>query len=75
MLPESAQIGKDAKAAFARSAGIFILYLTACANDFYKDAKRDTISATDVMTHDGERGLHWLAAAAYLSMHTFTGFW
>jgi histone H3/H4 len=49
VLPESAQIGKDAKAAFARSAGIFILYLTACANDFCKDAKRQTISAQDVM--------------------------
>mmetsp|Transcript_9226 Transcript_9226/g.13858 ORF Transcript_9226/g.13858 Transcript_9226/m.13858 type:complete len:141 (+) Transcript_9226:85-507(+) len=50
VLPENAQIGKDAKAAFARSAGVFILYLTACANEFCKDAKRQTISAQDVLS-------------------------
>jgi histone H3/H4 len=49
VLPESVQIGKDAKAAFARSAGIFIMYITACANDFAKDNKRSTITAGDVL--------------------------
>ncbi|CAN0253994.1 unnamed protein product, partial [Phaeothamnion confervicola] len=49
VLPEQVQIGKDAKAAFARAAGIFIMYLTACANDFCRDAKRQTISAADVL--------------------------
>eukprot|EP00611_Tribonema_gayanum_P019562 TRINITY_DN340_c3_g1_i1.p2 TRINITY_DN340_c3_g1~~TRINITY_DN340_c3_g1_i1.p2 ORF type:complete len:160 (-),score=92.84 TRINITY_DN340_c3_g1_i1:483-962(-) len=58
VLPENAQIGKDAKAAFARSAGIFILYLTACANDFCKDAKRQTISAQDVMSAIKELEFH-----------------
>ncbi|CAM9782742.1 unnamed protein product, partial [Discosporangium mesarthrocarpum] len=48
-LPDNVQIGKDAKAAFARSAGIFIMYLTACANDFCRESKRQTISAHDVM--------------------------
>ena len=32
-LPESAQVGKEAKTAFSKAAGIFILYLTAAAND------------------------------------------
>ncbi|CAN0531338.1 unnamed protein product, partial [Ectocarpus sp. 8 AP-2014] len=49
VLPDNVQIGKDAKAAFSRSAGIFIMYLTACANDFCREAKRQTISAQDVM--------------------------
>lgn len=30
-------------------AGIFILYLTTCANDFCRDKKRQTVSAADVM--------------------------
>ena len=37
-LPESAQVGKEAKTAFSKAAGIFILYLTAAANDFCKEA-------------------------------------
>ena len=30
MLPDNVQIGKDAKAAFSRSAGIFIMYVYPC---------------------------------------------
>ncbi|KAJ8612441.1 hypothetical protein CTAYLR_006572 [Chrysophaeum taylorii] len=48
-LPEQVQVTKEAKSAFAKSAGIFILYLTTCANDFCKDKKRQTVSAADVM--------------------------
>ena len=48
-LPASTNVGKDASAAFARSAGIFILYLTACANDFARENRRQTITANDVL--------------------------
>jgi histone H3/H4 len=48
-LPASTNVGKDASAAFARSAGIFIIYLTACANDFARENRRQTITANDVM--------------------------
>mmetsp|Transcript_85445 Transcript_85445/g.171078 ORF Transcript_85445/g.171078 Transcript_85445/m.171078 type:complete len:128 (+) Transcript_85445:56-439(+) len=48
-LPENAQITKEAKSAFAQAAGIFILYLTSCANDFCHDNKRATISSADVV--------------------------
>lgn len=48
-LPEHVQVTKEAKAAFSKSAGIFILYLTTCANDFCRDKKRQTVSAHDVM--------------------------
>lgn len=48
-LPEQIQVTKEAKLAFSKSAGIFILYLTTCANDFCKDKKRQTVSAADVM--------------------------
>ncbi len=36
-------------AAFTRSAGIFILYLTSCANDFARENKRTTVSTADIL--------------------------
>lgn len=48
-LPSSTNVGKDASAAFARASGIFIIYLTACANDFARENKRQTITANDVL--------------------------
>jgi len=36
-------------AAFARASGIFIIYLTACANDFARENRRQTITANDVL--------------------------
>lgn len=45
---ESVQVGKEAKATFTRAAGIFILYVTACANDFSREGKRATITANDI---------------------------
>lgn len=48
-LPDNVMLTKDARAAFCRASGIFIFYLTHCANDFKADAKRSTINANDVM--------------------------
>ena len=45
----SYQVNKDALLAFGEAAKLFIHYLTAAANDNCKDAKRQTISAEDVM--------------------------
>eukprot|EP00501_MAST-03F_sp_TOSAG23-6_P000738 GSMAST32.ASY1.ANO1.766.1 assembled CDS len=50
ILPNSVQVGKCAKQAFARAAGIFVLYATATANEFCKENKRQTISAQDVLS-------------------------
>ncbi|KAG7668960.1 hypothetical protein Ndes2526B_g00676 [Nannochloris sp. 'desiccata'] len=44
------QVNKDALLAFGEAAKLFIHYLTAAANDNCKDAKRQTISADDIMT-------------------------
>ena len=49
-LPSDIQLSKDAKAAFGRAAGIFVFYLTHCANEFKADSKRSTIQAVDVIT-------------------------
>lgn len=48
-LPEATNVGKDASTAFCRACGIFIIYLTACANDFARESKRQTITANDVL--------------------------
>jgi histone H3/H4 len=42
-------VGKDSVTAFARASGIFIIYLTACANDFARENRRQTITANDVL--------------------------
>ena len=44
-----ANVGKDASAAFARACGIFVIYLTTCANDYAREQKRQTITANDVL--------------------------
>lgn len=48
VLPPNIQLTKDARAAFTRAAGVFIFYLTHCANEFSKEGKRQTIYASDI---------------------------
>lgn len=46
--PENTTVSKEARAAFSRAAGLFIFYLTHCANDICKENKRKTILASDI---------------------------
>eukprot|EP00986_Skeletonema_menzelii_P015918 scaffold12987_cov133-Skeletonema_menzelii.AAC.3 len=46
-LPKSTNISKDSLSALSRASGIFILYLTACANDVAREGRRTTIVAKD----------------------------
>jgi len=55
-LPDGAVCTKDAKSAFSKAAGIFVLYVTACANDLAKSNKRQTITAPDIMSALTELG-------------------
>jgi histone H3/H4 len=48
-LPSSTNVGKDASTAFSRACGIFVIYLTACANDYARESKRQTITAADIL--------------------------
>ncbi|XP_046735098.1 DNA polymerase epsilon subunit 3 [Diprion similis] len=48
-LPDGVNIGKEARAAVAKAASIFILYITSTANTIAKKGKRKTISGTDVI--------------------------
>ncbi len=49
-LPENCQVTKESKAAFSKAAGIFILYLTSCANDFCVEQKKTTVAPSDVIS-------------------------
>mmetsp|Transcript_4506 Transcript_4506/g.14545 ORF Transcript_4506/g.14545 Transcript_4506/m.14545 type:complete len:151 (+) Transcript_4506:1-453(+) len=48
-LPDGMQMSREAKQAFAKAAGVFLLYLTSAANDICRSGKRHTISTPDVM--------------------------
>lgn len=48
-LPKSTNVSKDSLSAISRASGIFVLYLTSCANDVAREGKRTTIIAKDVL--------------------------
>lgn len=48
-LPEGYAMSKEAKQAFSKATGLFILYVTSCANDFCREKKKQTISAENVL--------------------------
>jgi DNA polymerase epsilon subunit 3 len=48
-LPNSTHVSKDSCAAITRACGIFVLYVTSCANDLAREGRRSTISAKDVL--------------------------
>eukprot|EP01039_Chlorochromonas_danica_P016708 gene16708-19808_t len=49
VIPDNVLLTKDARAAFARAAGIFIFYITHAANEFSRENKRHTIFTADVL--------------------------
>ena len=53
-LPKSTNVSKDSLSAISRASGIFVLYLTACANDVAREGRRTTIVAKDVLGALGE---------------------
>lgn len=55
-LPSSTNVGKDASSSFARACGIFVIYITTCANDFARENRRTTITANDVLAAAQELG-------------------
>lgn len=61
-VPDNIQVTKEAKVAFAKAAGIFIIYLTTCANDLCRDKKKQTVSAQDVLAACGELDMPELKA-------------
>ncbi|PSN33485.1 DNA polymerase epsilon subunit 3 [Blattella germanica] len=48
-LPDGINVAKEARTAFAKSASVFILYLTSAANMEASSNNRKTISAADVL--------------------------
>ena len=62
-IPDNIQVTKEAKQAFAKAAGIFIVYLTTCANDICKDKKKQTV-AQDILAACSELGVDDVEAPA-----------
>ena len=48
-IPEGTQVGKEATGAFAKAAGLFILYVTQAANAIAGTDKRSTIKGEDII--------------------------
>jgi histone H3/H4 len=48
-LPTNIMISKEVKTSLAKSAGIFILYITSYANDSCRTGRRTTVTANDVL--------------------------
>jgi len=48
VLPEGVNISKEARAAISKSASVFVLYATSCANNNALQNKRKTLTANDV---------------------------
>merc|ERR1711915_77394 len=49
VLPDGVNISKEARAAISKSASVFVLYATSCANNIALQHKRKTLTATDVL--------------------------
>mmetsp|Transcript_20271 Transcript_20271/g.22015 ORF Transcript_20271/g.22015 Transcript_20271/m.22015 type:complete len:140 (-) Transcript_20271:839-1258(-) len=55
-LNDNIQMTKDARAAFVRAISVFIFYITHGANDFSREAKRQTIFPNDIINALKELG-------------------
>jgi DNA polymerase epsilon subunit 3 len=49
-LPVGTKVSKEAVGAFSKAAGIFVMYLSNCANDYAHEGKRLTVGASDVIS-------------------------
>jgi DNA polymerase epsilon subunit 3 len=48
-LPQNVKVSKEAQAAVAKAASVFVLYATSCANNVAIKSHRKTIHGTDVI--------------------------
>lgn len=49
-LPDGVNVSKDARAALAKAASVFVLYATSCANNFAAKNKRKTVTGADIIS-------------------------
>ncbi|XP_077986377.1 DNA polymerase epsilon subunit 3-like [Glandiceps talaboti] len=48
-IPDGVNVSKEARSAISRAASVFVLYATACANNFALKGKRKTLTGPDVL--------------------------
>lgn len=49
-LPDGVNVSKEARAALAKAASVFVLYTTSCANNFALKGKRKTVTGSDIIS-------------------------
>uniref|UniRef100_G3MRY9 DNA polymerase epsilon subunit 3 n=1 Tax=Amblyomma maculatum TaxID=34609 RepID=G3MRY9_AMBMU len=49
-LPDGVSVSKEARAALAKAASVFVLYTTSCANNFAMKGKRKTVTGADIIS-------------------------
>uniref|UniRef100_A0A1E1WZB4 DNA polymerase epsilon subunit 3 n=1 Tax=Amblyomma aureolatum TaxID=187763 RepID=A0A1E1WZB4_9ACAR len=49
-LPDGVNVSKEARAALAKAASVFVLYTTSCANNFAMKGKRKTVTGADIIS-------------------------
>ncbi|XP_053443926.1 DNA polymerase epsilon subunit 3-like [Nycticebus coucang] len=58
-LPDGVNISKEARSAISRTASVFVLYATSCANNFAMKGKCKTLNASDVLSAMEEMEFQW----------------
>uniref|UniRef100_A0A2R5LHM6 DNA polymerase epsilon subunit 3 n=1 Tax=Ornithodoros turicata TaxID=34597 RepID=A0A2R5LHM6_9ACAR len=53
-LPDGVNVSKEARAALAKAASVFVLYATSCANNIAVRGKRKTVTGSDIVSAMGE---------------------
>lgn len=48
-LPDGVNVSKEARAALAKAASVFVLYATSCANNVAVKSKRKTVTGSDII--------------------------
>ncbi|KAH8025313.1 hypothetical protein HPB51_006937 [Rhipicephalus microplus] len=49
-LPDGVNVSKEARAALAKAASVFVLYATSCANNIATKGKRKTVTGSDIIS-------------------------
>ena len=70
-LPENVLVSKETRVAISKAATVFILYCTACANNFAAESKRKTLKESDVHAALREMGLESFIPIIQASLKEF----
>ncbi|XP_070532500.1 DNA polymerase epsilon subunit 3-like [Ptychodera flava] len=70
-VPDGVNVSKEARSAISRAASVFVLYATACANNFALKGKRKTLTGADVLSALEEMEFGYFVEPLKESLETF----